>query len=80
MTWCVLRYIYPRGTIRDRCMNIPKVNKLEGFILVGEGNKSLQRKGVEVPVYYFFCGDFIGVDFFGVMFMWWRRVLISVLF
>ena len=53
---------------------------LKGFIFIEENNERLRRKGVEVPVYYFFYEYFVGVDFFGVMFMWWRRVLISVVF
>ena len=38
-----------------------KGHKLEGFILVGENNRILQRKEVEVQVYYFFHGDFLDV-------------------
>ena len=32
--------------------------------MVGESNRILRRKGVEVPVYYFFRGDFACVDLF----------------
>ena len=32
--------------------------------MVEESNRILWRKGVEVPVYYFFRGDFLDVEFF----------------
>ena len=62
--WCMSSYIRPSGAIHERYTNNPKRNKLEGLILVWESNRSLWRKGVEVPVYYFFHGDFSGVEFF----------------
>ena len=45
-------------------MNLPKEHKLESLVLVEESNMSLRRKGVEVPVYYFFHRDLPGVEFF----------------
>ena len=45
-------------------MNHSKGHKLEGLILVGESNWGLRRKGVEVPVYSFFHGDFPDVELF----------------
>ena len=32
--------------------------------MVGESNRILKRKGMGVPVYSFFHGDFVGVEFF----------------
>ena len=45
-------------------MNLLKGHKLEDLILIGESNRSLWRKRVTAPVYYFFHGDFYGVEFF----------------
>ena len=47
-------------------MNHPKGHKLEGLILVGDRNRILRRKGVEVPVYYFFHRDFVDDKFFAL--------------
>ena len=44
-------------------MNCPKGHKIESLILVGDSNRILRRKGVEVQVYYFFHGDFVDVEF-----------------
>ena len=60
------RYICPRVPIRERYIHHPKGHFLEGLILVGESNRSLRMKGVEVPVYYFFHGDFPDVEFFSL--------------
>ena len=45
-------------------MDHPKGHNLEGLLLVRESNGSLQRKGVEVLVYYFLHGDLPGFGFF----------------
>ena len=42
----------------------PKEHKLDNFILVGERNSILQRKGVVVPVYCFFYDNFPDVEYF----------------
>ena len=62
--WCMSRYIHPSGPIRKRYKNQPKGHNLEGFILIGESNRTLRKRGVKLPVYYLFHGDFPGVDFF----------------
>ena len=64
MEWCMSRYIHSRGDIHERYMNRPKWHKLEGLVFVGESNRSLQRKGVEVLVYDFFHGDLVDVELF----------------
>ena len=52
---------------------------LEGMILVGDINRSLRRKGVEVIVYYFTMANYIMLNLpHGVTFMWCRKILISV--
>ena len=58
------RYIHTSGPIRDKYKNLPKRHKLEGFILVGERDRILHRKGVEVPVYYLFHEYFPDVELF----------------
>ena len=62
----MLRYTQPSSPIRDKYTNLPKGHKIEYLILVGEGNISLRRKGVEEPVYYFFHGNFPDVEFFAL--------------
>ena len=62
--WCRSSYIHPSGTIHKRYTNLPKVHKLEGLILVGESNRILCRKGVELSVHYFFHGYSVDVEFF----------------
>ena len=60
------RYIHLSVTTRERYINLPKGHKLEGLILVGESNRTLQGKGVEVPVYYLFHGDLPDVELFAL--------------
>ena len=43
---------------------------MRGFILVGDINRSFQGKGVELPVYYFFHGYFVGVELLAL----WRYI------
>ena len=62
--WCMSRYIQPSGPIHKRYINLPKGHKLEGLILVGERNRSLRRRGVEIPMYSSFHVDFPDVEFF----------------
>ena len=62
-TWCMSRYTQSSGTIHERYTNLVKGNKHEGLILVGEINRIFKRMGMEVTVYYFFHGYFVGVEF-----------------
>ena len=64
VAWCMSRYIHPSKPICEKYMNRPKGQNIEDFILVGEINRSLQRKGVVAPVYYLFCDNFPDVEFF----------------
>ena len=60
MSW----YIHPGGTIRKRYTNLPKGNNIESLLLVGDRNRSVSSKGVELIVYYFFHGEFSDIEFF----------------
>ena len=43
------------GKIKTKVyINLPKGGNLGGLVLVEDSNRILCRKGVEVPVYYFF--------------------------
>ena len=67
MEWCISRDIYTTGPICERYMNSPKGQNVEGLVFFlgrGGGNRSLHRRGVEVPVYSLFLGKFIGAEFF----------------
>ena len=56
-------YTHTSSNISKIYNNRQKGHKLEVLILVGETNRSLRRQGVEVPVYYFFCGYFVDAEF-----------------
>ena len=77
---CIPRYSHYNGPIHKRYTNLPKGHKIEGFIFVGESNRSFCRKGVESPMYYFFLYTSLMLSYLSlsVILLWWRRVLRSV--